>query len=399
MKYQIVVARYKEDISWTKNVENVIVYDKSPNPVEGAIARPNVGREAETFIWHILQNYDNLPDHLIFLQGNPFPHMNIWKINVENLSDTVKPYQTDFWPEHNNRLGALRVKEYYKYLFDGQCPEYIYFVAGAQYSVPRKAILFRPKSFYRKLVDMLTAYPYVCEPDDAYGFVPDTINAWTVERLMFYIFTNSMDNYISKVPNVASSTELCSLICSIGLFNDERGIYGQYNDFMRPSGQGGLWQNPMELATFLWDNRQLFSQVRSYLDIGTFNGFTTFVIVEFLRAHVSRDIRVKTIDPNIHFSGQDTERYIRPYFSKCTIDSLEPGEEYDLVFIDGLHEKPGPSHDFDSVKNFAKFVFFHDIADKYCPYVVETFDRLSSQYESKRTCLTDGVFGIGLIIL
>jgi len=208
-----------------------------------------------------------------------------------------------------------------------------------------------------------------------------------------------MENYIQNLANVASASELCSLICSIGLFNDDRGIYGEYGAFMRAPGQGGLWQNPMELATFLWDSKELFSQVRSYLDIGTFNGFTTFVIVEFLRAHVSRDIRVKTIDPNIHFSGQDTERYIRPYFSQCTVDDLEEGEEYDLVFIDGFHEEPGPSHDFDSVKNFAKFVFFHDITDQYCPYVVETFDRLSSQYESRRTCLTPGVFGIGLIKL
>jgi Methyltransferase domain len=208
-----------------------------------------------------------------------------------------------------------------------------------------------------------------------------------------------MENYIKNVSNIKSAADLCSLICSIGLFYDNRGLYGEYEKYMNPPGCGGLWQNPMELATFLWENKQLFTQVRSFLDIGTFNGYTTFVIVEFLKAHVSPDIRVKTIDPNIHFHGQATEPYIRSYFTQSTIDDLAPGEEYDLVFIDGFHDEPGPLHDFNSVKAFAKFVFFHDIADRWCPYVTETFNKLSTVYDTRRTCLTPGVFGIGIIIL
>ena len=191
--YQIVVAKYKEDISWTKNLENVIVYDKSDNPVEGAIHRANVGREAETFIWYILENYDHLPDHLILLQGNPFPHMNTDQINIENLSDEVGPFQTDLYEEDVNGYMELKIKEYYEYLFEKECPSRIRFAAGAQYSVPRHAIMSRPKSFYKKILDMLTAYPYVCEPLPEYGFVPDTISAWTIERFWMYIFKPCAD--------------------------------------------------------------------------------------------------------------------------------------------------------------------------------------------------------------
>jgi len=188
--YQIVVARYKEDISWTKNLENVIVYDKSgEGSIEGSIPRVNVGREAETFMWHILENYDHLPDHLIFLQGNPFPHMNTDKINIENLSDVVKPFHTNLYEEDVGGYSFLRVKEYYEYFFDKECPPRLQFAAGAQYVVPRRAILSRPKSFYKKIVDMLTAYPYVGEPPQDYGFVPNTVSAWTTERFMMHIFT------------------------------------------------------------------------------------------------------------------------------------------------------------------------------------------------------------------
>lgn len=207
-----------------------------------------------------------------------------------------------------------------------------------------------------------------------------------------------MDSFVHNVAGVRSAADLCALICSIGLFHEPRGLYGEYQRFMRPEGQGGLWQNPLELATFLWDNKQLFvdAGVKSYLDIGTFNGFTTFVIVEFLRAWVCRDLRAKTIDPNNWFAGQETERYI-DYYCQCTVDDIT--EEYDLVFIDGLHEEPGPSHDFDAVKEFAKLVFFHDINDRHCPYVVSTFKNLETQYESKKTCLSHGVFGIGILNL
>lgn len=208
-----------------------------------------------------------------------------------------------------------------------------------------------------------------------------------------------MDTYVNNVPGVRSAADLCALICSIGLFHEPRGLYGEYQEFMRPQGQGGLWQNPMELATFLWDNKQVFvdAGVKSYLDIGTFNGFTTFVIVEFLRAWVCRDLRVKTVDPNNHFAGQDTERYILPYYSQCTVDDIQ--EEYDLVFIDGLHEEPGPQHDFDKVKSFAKLVFFHDINDRHCPFVVSTFKQLETHYVSRKTCLSPDVFGIGILDL
>jgi hypothetical protein len=208
-----------------------------------------------------------------------------------------------------------------------------------------------------------------------------------------------MENYLNNISSVTNATELCNLICNIGLHYDERDLYGEYKKFMNPKGQGGLWQNPMELATFLIDNKQLFidTDIKSYLDIGTFTGFTTFVIVEFLRAHVNKDIRVKTIDPNIWFKNKDSEPYISTYYNQCTIYSIK--EEYDLVFIDGLHEHPGPMNDFNFVKKFAKIVFFHDISDKHCPDVVETFNKLSRIYESRRTCLNQGVFGIGILKL
>lgn len=68
--YQIVVARYNEDISWTSKYQpNVIIYNKG-NYLPKSISLPNVGRESHTYLYHIVNNYNNLADRTIFFQGS-----------------------------------------------------------------------------------------------------------------------------------------------------------------------------------------------------------------------------------------------------------------------------------------------------------------------------------------
>ena len=83
-----VIAKYKEDINWIKKLKHkVTIYDKSDFPVEGSIKLKNVGREGETFLYHIVKNYDNLDDVTVFLQGNPFEHVQVlvhWRSDLTN---------------------------------------------------------------------------------------------------------------------------------------------------------------------------------------------------------------------------------------------------------------------------------------------------------------------------
>jgi hypothetical protein len=94
MKYSIIVARYNEDLEWTKKFSNVIIYNKG-NPLSNdfkQIFLKNVGKEGHTYYKHIYDNYDNLTEYIIFLQGNPFDHSpniisNLDKyINNDNLN-------------------------------------------------------------------------------------------------------------------------------------------------------------------------------------------------------------------------------------------------------------------------------------------------------------------------
>ena len=90
----IVVARHGEDIRWTSQFENVIIYNKGlPLPGGGnyiEIPLPNVGKEGHTYYKHICDNYDNLGDNIVFVQGNPFDHSPNLVANIKSIKSTVE---------------------------------------------------------------------------------------------------------------------------------------------------------------------------------------------------------------------------------------------------------------------------------------------------------------------
>jgi hypothetical protein len=78
----VVVARYREDVSWLAELGLPgVLYDKGPEPPAGlapGIRRetlPNLGREAHTYLSHIIAQYHALPPFTAFLQGDPFAHL------------------------------------------------------------------------------------------------------------------------------------------------------------------------------------------------------------------------------------------------------------------------------------------------------------------------------------
>ena len=163
----IVVARYNENIEWTKQFPNVIIYNKGNvlNDGYNEILLSNVGREGHTYYKHICDNYDNLTDYTIFLQGNPFDHspnilsnLNYYvsikdlSIDFAYLSETILECNLTGCRAH---IGLPLIETYEKIFNERkECMKFI-FGAGAQFIVSKKCILNKPKSFYNKIVDML----------------------------------------------------------------------------------------------------------------------------------------------------------------------------------------------------------------------------------------------------
>jgi hypothetical protein len=174
ISFCIVVARYNEDIEWCKQFPNVIIYNKGDKLHDryNEIVLPNVGREGHTYYKHICDNYDNLTDYIIFLQGRPFDHSPNIVSTLNNIISTLSKYNNsedldidfEFLSEsiiQCNLAGCmwhpgLPLRDTYETLFNVR-KEYMEFAfgGGAQFIVSKRCVLKKPKSFYDKIVELL----------------------------------------------------------------------------------------------------------------------------------------------------------------------------------------------------------------------------------------------------
>lgn len=123
-KIRIVVAKYNEDLTWTRLRNNynvdITVYDKSDDNLKDIndfvkvndfyFKLPNIGREAHTYIKHIVENYDNLYDIEVFAQGRPFDHVPDFWQKVDLLTDDTD--FVDFSP--SRKISCLNENSYLK---------------------------------------------------------------------------------------------------------------------------------------------------------------------------------------------------------------------------------------------------------------------------------------------
>ena len=221
MDYHVIIAKYKEDISWLEAMDksHIYLYDKGfteNNSIKGFAhyeQRPNVGRESETYLYHIIKHYDNLPDFLILLQGNPFYHFQQQeKIPTKYLQKEIEravnteviitsPIFSRYTMELNYTWPGLKIPEYYSYIFQGSI-EFSRFSPGCQYYLHKSKILSKPKAFWEKIHKMIengTFYEgvevsilYIHRED--IPFYKNGMNPWTFERLAGYLFNDTPIN-------------------------------------------------------------------------------------------------------------------------------------------------------------------------------------------------------------
>ncbi len=200
---QMVVARYREDISWIPRTGiHAIIYDKSGS--EGAYALPNIGRESHTYLHHILQNYPVFPKYCLFLQADPFPHLpegttpeslvsTVLSLIAKNVPFKGLAYYSikcDHWgrphtlwePENDGKWAGfgqdIPVGQVYSQLFFGPVPlQYHSRAPAGIFLVHKDRILVRPMAFYENAMSIIQD-----DPDD----LMNTGHAF--ERLWYLIF-------------------------------------------------------------------------------------------------------------------------------------------------------------------------------------------------------------------
>ena len=214
--YQIVVARYNENISWLNKFKNITLvynkgnYDKCLNDFN-VISLPNFGRESHTFLYHIINNYDNLKEYTIFFQGSLKFDKNIKHnaLNIENyfqindFNATLQKVDFDLFKHPIKHFGkwkreqdsGIMKKSYftcYSWLknfmdFDDSNINYINVAWGAIFSIHKSVILRKPKIFYEHLIRFIDYHP---NPEEGHFF----------ERSWHFIFHNKhLEKKIIKV--------------------------------------------------------------------------------------------------------------------------------------------------------------------------------------------------------
>jgi hypothetical protein len=190
----MVIAHYNEDLSWLDYVRpfvRMFVYHKGNNPNNDYIIVNNVGRESHTYLTHIINNYDNLADVTLFLQGRITDHIPSYLgiytyieslvsdgLQNGNSSNIAHGVETEFRPFNISRMkfGAETFQQWFKRILGMNIPSegYMWYV-GALMCIRRDMIHSRPLEFYKTL---LSEVDHDINPEQGHFF----------ERAWYYIF-------------------------------------------------------------------------------------------------------------------------------------------------------------------------------------------------------------------
>jgi hypothetical protein len=195
---EIVIARYQEDVSWAEG-RPAIVYNKGLAVQTKArqVFLPNIGREAHTYLHHIINSWNDLAETTFFTQGgldHVPPGLRLEQF-FDPVPDIVVPrlvrcreWRADgridhfgIWKEKMDRgrmmAGRLSLVEWFRiYLdLDLEALGHILYAPGAIIAVKKPCILRRSLAFYQRLFETVAHHN---DPEEAHY----------LERAWLYVF-------------------------------------------------------------------------------------------------------------------------------------------------------------------------------------------------------------------
>jgi hypothetical protein len=206
-KFQIVVARYNEDITWLLPLKDIVIiynkgdYNSTLNNFN-TINIKNYGRESHTYLYHIINHYENLSEKIIFFQGKINDHdileiedyfgknnfiAKLKELNIDILKKKIEHYGK--WKKQFKN-GNMKMSLYTPYdwltkiigIEIDSKSNISKVVWGANFSLSKELILTKPKIFYENILRYID---YHINPEEGHF----------LERSWYLIFNN---NYVCK---------------------------------------------------------------------------------------------------------------------------------------------------------------------------------------------------------
>ena len=211
MRKALVVSKFKEDVGWLELLRDfeIVLISKLPGDTTSkALKLPNIGREAHSYLYYIVQRYTELPDLCVFTQGNPFDHSPNFIEQISALSaapgyralgDVEAIFDGYGYPQLSasplNR-DKLCFAQFFEEVLGEKSPALFYARMNALFAVDRQTITARPLSFYQRCLALLEAGG-AAESDLALD--ANALEPHFFERLWYFIFTPAW----SELPDAA----------------------------------------------------------------------------------------------------------------------------------------------------------------------------------------------------
>jgi len=196
---EVVVTRFDENLNFLKNYEDFLtVYNKGKNDLNlncKIVNRPNIGKDPESFFYHIVNNWDNLSDITFFCQGDINDRIDqlISYSDFENYINTNDIYffgkRYDL-PNYDEKFLNFNIsfKELYIEIFNEEYKKNFPWVPGGWISVKKNIIKRVPYSIYQKMLNLFDKYKKY-DPDPT-----SRILVCNCERLLLHILTKNYSN-------------------------------------------------------------------------------------------------------------------------------------------------------------------------------------------------------------
>ena len=190
MTIRYIISRYNESIGWLHPILNQCrIFNKGTAlGLANETKLENVGRESETYLRYIIENYDNLPDICVFSQGGIKDHMTLRiyrrkphiylkqlaieaKGNVPPASDWRYHIRGNDYQNHiswginpkigdqggrgapNKKDNHLKFKEWFLKNIRKELPKKeLFHYPFALFAVTKEQILKHPKEYYENLI-------------------------------------------------------------------------------------------------------------------------------------------------------------------------------------------------------------------------------------------------------
>lgn len=236
------ISYFDGELTWVEELpkDQYILFNKSGRELSGhfqSVKIQNVGYNLYSYLTYIVQNFDDLPELLVFTKNNVFPrHVRkeifyklikrdvftpiedpytwerlAWPVSVVGSDGGYLELNNSWYTQNYQRRFFSTLNTCAEFIFE-DCPrfDFVRFAPGANYIVPRRHVLLRSKNFYRNLCTFVS-------------YAADSCESHFIERLLYSIWNSNLrESSLMQKPLSTNELERLMQVCYFDCRSENR---------------------------------------------------------------------------------------------------------------------------------------------------------------------------------